>query len=140
DYTNLTWYRWVVDYGKERQEHFLASLGLDDISWGRLLSLLTVGVLLVTLGYALFLLRPKKSTDPALALYRRFCRKLARIGLVRAPHEGAVDFARRCHYRRPDLKERIDIITRCYVDTRYGKSNDANQLHVLRSAVMSFRI
>ncbi|MHB8728843.1 MAG: transglutaminase TgpA family protein [Sulfuricaulis sp.] len=140
DYTNLTWYRWVVDYGQERQERFLASLGLDDISWGRLLSLLTAGVLLVTLGYASFLLRPKKTTDPALALYRRFCRQLTRAGLVREPYEGAVDFARRCKHRRPDLKERIEIITRYYVDTRYGKSNNANQLHALRSAVMSFRI
>jgi len=33
DLTNMTWYRWVVDYGKERQERFLTSLGLDDISW-----------------------------------------------------------------------------------------------------------
>jgi len=85
-------------------------------------------------------LRPRKSADPALALYLRFARKLGRAGLVRAPHEGALDFARRCARRRPDLKERIGIITRSYLDARYGKSTEANQLRALRNAVMSFKI
>ena len=47
DLTNMTWYRWVVDYGKERQERFLASLGLDDIPWNGMIGLLFFAVLLV---------------------------------------------------------------------------------------------
>src|SRR5581483_8426080 len=77
DLTNLTWYRWVVDYGKERQERFLASLGVTDISWNRMLALALGGVLLVTLLYVLLLRRPEKPADPALVLYLKFCRKLA---------------------------------------------------------------
>lgn len=139
DLTNMMWYRWVVDYGKERQEQLLASLGLDDISWGRLTSLLIVGALLVTLAYAFLLLRSKKSADPALTLYLRFCRQLARAGMVRAPHEGALDFARRCGYRRPDLKNRMDAITERYVRVRYGELTGADELRAFKREVMAFR-
>jgi hypothetical protein len=136
----MTWYRWVVDYGKERQERFLMSLGLDDISWGRLASLLFVSALLVTLIYAFLLLRPKKSVDPALALYLRFCRQLARTGLdVRAPHEGALDFARRCARQRPDLKDRVDGITERYVRCRYNNLDSVNELRALKREVSAFR-
>lgn len=140
DLTNMVWYRWVTDYGKERQERFLMSLGLDDISWSRLISLLFSGVLLVTLVYALLLRRPKKSADPAFELYLRFCRKLARAGLVRAPHEGALDFARRCVHRRPDIKNDIEAITERYVHTRYGHIVDAAQLRNLRREVAAFKV
>jgi transglutaminase-like putative cysteine protease len=140
DLTNMTWYRWVVDYGKERQERFLTSLGLDDISWSRLTSLLFVGALLVMLVYAFILLRPKKSVDPALALYLRFCRQLARAGMVRAPHEGAIDFAHRCAHRRPDLKNRMDAITERYVRARYGELTGADELHALKREVTTFRV
>jgi len=139
DLTNMTWYRWVVDYGKERQERFLASLGLDDISWSRLTGLLFAGALLVTLVYAFFLLRPKKSVDPALALYLRFCRQLACAGMVRAPHEGAVDFAQRCAHRRPDLKNRMEAITERYVRVRYGQLTGADELRTLKHEVTVFR-
>jgi protein-glutamine gamma-glutamyltransferase len=136
----MTWYRWVVDYGKERQERFLTSLGLDDISWSRLTSLLFVGVLLVMLVYAFLLWRPKKSVDPALALYLRFCHQLARAGLAaRAPHEGALDFARRCARQRPDLKDRVDGITERYVHCRYSNLDSVNELRALKREVSAFR-
>lgn len=140
DFTNLTWYRWVVDYGKERQEHFLSLLGLDDVFWGRLLGLLVSGVLLVTLGGIFVSLRAKKSVDPALTLYRRFCRKLARAGLVRAPHEGALDFARRCVQRRPDLKDCIENITQGYTRMRYGRTVNAQEWRELKQQVSIFRV
>lgn len=140
DLTNLTWYRWVVDYGKERQERFLSSLGLNDISWNRLIGLLFAGVVLVTLIYALLLLRRKKPVDPVLALYLRYCRELARVDMVRAPHEGALDFARRCAHIRPDLKERIDTITGYYVHARYGNPVDADAVLAFKREVTAFKV
>ena len=140
DFTNLTWYRWVVDYGKERQERFLSSLRLDDVSWYRILGLLVGGVLFVTVGYLFIWLRTKTSVDPALALYRRFCRKLAHAGLVRAPHEGALDFARRCIQRRPDLKDCIEIITHGYTRIRYGGTVSAQEWRELKHQVSVFRV
>jgi transglutaminase-like putative cysteine protease len=141
DYTNLAWYRWVMDYGKERQEQFLTALGLDDISWGRLTGLLTAGVLLITLVYALLLLRPKKSTDPAQAAYLRFCRKLARAGLARAPHEGARAFAGRAARKRTDLADSISEITNLYEDLRYGRATtDRKKFISLKRRIAAFRV
>jgi transglutaminase-like putative cysteine protease len=139
DYTNIAWYRWVVDYGKERQERFLSSLGLDDISWGRLINLIGVIVLLVTLVYALILWRPKKSADPVLVLYLRFCRKLARAGIKRAPHEGALAYAERATRIRPNLKSAIDEITNCYNWARYGRTTSKNEMHQLKYMVAKFK-
>jgi len=141
DYTNIAWYRWVVDYGKERQERFLASLGLDDISWGRLINLIGVIVLLVTLVYAVILWRPKKSADPALALYLRFCRKLARAGLTRAPHEGSHTFAKRAVRKQADLADSISEITDLYEELRYGHAtSDRKKFISLKKRVAVFRI
>ncbi|HSD96413.1 MAG TPA: DUF3488 and transglutaminase-like domain-containing protein [Sulfuricaulis sp.] len=141
DLTNMTWYRWVVDFDKERQERFLALLGLDDISWGRLTGLLFVGALLVMLVYAFFLLRPKKSVDPALALYLRFCRRLAPDGLVRAPHEGAHAFAERAARKRSDLASSISEITGLYEDLRYGRAAaDHNKFTLLKKRIAAFRV
>jgi transglutaminase-like putative cysteine protease len=141
DYTNLAWYRWVVDYGKERQERFLTSLGLDDISWGNLVGLLVIGVLFVVPVYALFLLRLKKSIDPALALYLRFCRKLARTGLTRAPHEGSHAFAERVTRQRADLATSISEITDLYQDLRYGRAPpDRKKFVSLKRRIAVFRV
>ena len=140
DLTNVAWYRWVIDYSKERQERFLNSFGLDNLDWGRVLRMLLAGVLLGTLIYALALLRPKKTADPALALYRRYCHKLRSAGLVRASHEGALDFARRCHERRPDLRQSIDTVTELYLRARYAASAKAERVRALRRAVVAFKL
>ncbi|MGA9032987.1 MAG: DUF3488 and transglutaminase-like domain-containing protein [Sulfuricaulis sp.] len=141
DLTNMTWYRWVVDYDKVRQERFLASLGLDDISWGRLTGLLTTGVLLIMLVYALWLWRPKKSADPAQAAYLRFCRKLARAGLKRAPYEGSHAFAERAARKRSDIASSISEITGLYEDLRYGRATaDHNKFTLLKKRIAAFRV
>ncbi|MBI3546892.1 MAG: DUF4129 domain-containing protein, partial [Gammaproteobacteria bacterium] len=140
DLTNLSWYRWVVDYGKERQERFLASLGLDDISWGRVLGLLLLGVLLFVLVYAALLRRPKKSVDRTHALYLRLCRKLARAGVVRAAHEAPLAFAQRCARKYPDINVSIQRIIERYLRLRYGERIDAQELRAFKRAVKAFKI
>jgi hypothetical protein len=102
--------------------------------------LLTAGVLLITLVYALLLWRPGKSADPAQAAYLRFCRKLARAGLKRAPHEGAHAFADRVARRRVDLAEPIVEITNLYEDLRYGRATtDHKKFASLKKRVAAFR-
>jgi hypothetical protein len=103
--------------------------------------LLTAGVLLITLVYALLLLRPKKSTDPAQAAYLRFCRKLARAGLARAPHEGARAFAGRAARKRTDLADSISEITNLYEDLRYGRATtDRKKFISLKRRIAAFRV
>ena len=96
-------------------------------------------MLLVTLVYAMLLWRSKKSADPALAQYLRFCRKLARAGLKRAPCEGAHAFAERAARKRKDLAGSIADITGLYEDLRYGRAMaDRKKIRLLKKRVAEF--
>lgn len=120
DYANLAWFRWVMDYTPERQRGLLAILGLGAATRAQLLGALGAAIALTGLGYMFWFGRRRAARDPVQALYRRLCRKLARQGFVRAPHEGASAFAARVAARRPDLAEPLRAITADYEMLRYG--------------------
>jgi len=138
DAVNNTWNRWVLDYTKERQETLLRNLGFERATRTALVSALGVVVAAVLALLALFMWRADRSADPARAAYEQFCRKLARIGLTRAAHEGPLDFARRCGRKRPDLKPAIDAVTRSYVGVRYADLGGREHLRTLRRLVAGF--
>jgi len=140
DLANLSWYRWVVGYSKQRQERFLTGLGFGEISWEKLLTALGVGGLAILLAYLVWQWRPRPERDPVQVQYLRFCRKLARTGLVRAAHEGPLDFARRATLVRADLAPAIGDITRLYLKLRYGPGELSGERQVLRRAVAAFRV
>lgn len=136
DATNTGWHRWVADYSGAQQRRFLAGLGLGDWSPTALASVLAALVLTPLALYA-WLMRPARTQEPVLAAYTHFTRKLARIGLARAPHEGPRDFAARCAAARPDLRPEVDAISALYVDARYG-AGDVD-VTALRRRVRAFR-
>ncbi len=140
DLMNVSWYRWVADYTSERQERFLARFGFERVSWIGMLAALVGGVALFLLAYAVLLLRGKKHRDPVQAAYRRFCKKLARAGLVRAPNEGALAFARRCTQKRPELQPAIEAVTQLYLRLRYGRFPAKENLAVLKQRVAAFKV
>jgi hypothetical protein len=83
----------------------------------------------------------RKSVDPALALYLRFCHRFARDGLVRAPHEGAHAFAERAARKRSDIASSISEITGLYEDLRYGRAAaDHNKFTLLKKRIAAFRV
>ena len=95
----------------------------------------------MTLLLALFTLRQKKhASDPALLAYQQFCRKLARAGITRDPHEGARDYAERVARTRPDLAQASRDIVSAYFALRYKKLNKINNLHMLRQRVKAFSV
>jgi len=98
-------------------------------------------VLLVTLLYALLLRQSRKSIDPAQAAYLRFCRKLARAGLERAPCEGSHAFAERVARKRADLAAPIFEITDLYENLRYGRAHpDREKFTTLKKRIAAFRL
>jgi transglutaminase-like putative cysteine protease len=139
DYANLSWYRWVADYTTERQERLLESAGLKDFTGTRLVLLLAAVLALMLTGYGLWLWRSRAPRDPVQASYLKLCRKLARAGLRRQPHEGALTFAARCARARPELAGRVDEITRLYVGARYGGEVRPEQIRKLHKRVAVFR-
>ncbi|MEN6628587.1 MAG: DUF4129 domain-containing protein, partial [Sulfuricella sp.] len=92
--------------------------------------------------YALHMLRRVyvRDTDAAQRLYLKFCRKLARAGIVRAAHEGAQDFAARAARIKPQSAPGIADITARYVALRYGGQTGKDALAALRRAIATFKL
>lgn len=140
DSVNFYWNDWVLAYGPERQRRLLEYLGWRHLDAMALIATLIGVVLLLGLAYTGFELwrRRVPAPEPSLRLYRRFCARLARIGLRRHPWEGPLDFARRVGGRRPDLSAQIQTITKLYARLRYG-SGDTETLERLTALVRDFR-
>lgn len=135
DYANFSWYRWVADYSLDRQRQLLEQWGIAESA----MILMAGLVLVLLLGYAVLTARARPRLDPAVAAYQKFCRKLARVGLIRAPHEGAGSFAERVVAQRPDLKQIIDSITEQYHRLRYGRFVAADDTKRLKHLVTNFK-
>lgn len=137
DAANLTWYRWVVGYDRQRQEELLSSLRMPQLSWRGLLLTLLLVVLSALLALAALTRRTPKR-DPALLAYQRFCRKLACVGISRAPAEGPAAFAQRAAALRPDLQPALEGITGLYLQLRYAHAPGA-ELRSLRREIARFQ-
>lgn len=139
DAINNTWNQWVVDYGDRRQRRLLERLGIDIKDWRVAgLAVLIAGGLVLAIA-ALWLMRRPRISDRAARAYARYCRKLARRGLVRHAAEGPDDFARRVLDGRPDLSDAVKRITSLYVSARYRVSGGQDTLAELETEVSGFR-
>ena len=139
DAVDAIWNEWVLDYSAERQQQLLRRLGFTAPSPLLMVELLAGLSALLLLGYAVYGWRMPAS-DPVVRAYQKFCRRLARVGLVRSPHEGAQDFSRRCVQRRPDMAEGIARITQHYVRLRYGAPATRQDRKRFEHAVAAFRV
>ncbi len=126
DYANLAWYRWVAGYDEARRRAALERLGLAGLETLGQAGLIVFAVAALLLAYVLAAgpwraaWGQRRRQDPAARLYARFCRKLARAGMPRAPHEGPLAYAERVRMARPALGAAVDEIVQRYVRLRYA--------------------
>ena len=139
DAANTAWQRWVLGYNQARQRELLAQLGFEDVAPLRLVGLLALLVALIMGLYVIATRQRAPRPDPVQRAYLDFCRKLARRGLVRAPQEGALDYAGRCARRRPDLEIPVHAITDLYLRLRYGSTDARTDTQELARQVAQFR-
>jgi transglutaminase-like putative cysteine protease len=140
DNLNHYWNQWIIGYNDRTQTAFLSHLGLEGMDWRGMVGLLAGGLGLVLALIAARLLRQqRRAQDPVLMAYQRFCRKLARQGLSRAPAEGATAFARRARAARPDLAAAVQHITDLYQRLRYAPTAPSDGLRQLQRAVRGFK-
>lgn len=138
DNLNHFWNMWIIGYNSKNQESFLSWLGLGEFSWQSLIIILFSGLIAIVLAVASLLLHQTQlSNDPAIKSYRRFCRKMARLGLHKSNNEGAQHFAHRAILARPDLAEPINNITLLFNNIRY--SEEHHPTAQLRAAVKTFK-
>lgn len=82
--------------------------------------LMLIGILFVVIGFVRFPFPSQdKTKDPLRQTYFLFCRKLAKIGMVRKSEEGPETFAKRVIQTRPDLKQMIEEIHHLYMELQY---------------------
>jgi transglutaminase-like putative cysteine protease len=135
------WDEWVVGYNLERQRAFFSNLGQPSVDWQTLGFWLMAAVITVGGAVTIGLLvhdRPPRREASVLA-WDRFCAKLASSGLVRAPHEGPLDFLARVRQSKPEAAAAAEEITRRYVEARYGSGASREELRNLSRLVREFR-
>ncbi len=95
----------------------------------------------ITLVLALLMLRKLRTQrpDPVAAAYARFCRRLARRGVIRHPSEGPDTFAKRAAAAHPELAAAIASISELYIRLRYGNDARSGEVADLQRAVAGFR-
>lgn len=131
-----TWNQWVLGYTPLRQRDFLESLGMQSPDWEKMTALLAALCGLIAAGLLAWTLRPQGIRDPALLLWMRACRRLARRGLPRRPWEGPEDYARRVAGERPEFSAAIQEIAGLYGEVRYG---NALKIEELRDRIAAFK-
>jgi hypothetical protein len=81
--------------------------------------------------------------DDVRRTYRLFCSKLARVGLVRTPGQGPLDFAAVVNAARQDLKGRVATIVALYIrlrSDRRGGSEDLKLIQARRAAIQALKL
>jgi len=128
------WQHWIVSYSRENQSSLLAVLGIDSLLGSVFGVVASMGLAMLLL--AGWLLRARhKAEDPSVILYRQFCKKMAKAGLVIRPSEGANDFAVRVKIQKPETADLIDEITRIFVRLRYHRSPSRHDLKLLKKRI-----
>ncbi|GAB6059555.1 transglutaminase TgpA family protein [Desulfonatronum parangueonense] len=143
DAANTFWNQWVLDFGFERQRRFLERFGLSGTTrierYGYPVLALAGSFVAVAVMYAIFLMLGRPSRDLADRSYALFCRRLARIGIVRKPQEGPLDFARRAARLRPDLAGSIHSLSNVYIRLRYAPDAETGEKTGFARMVRRFR-
>ena len=136
-----TWNQTILGFNLESQRALLNRAGLTGDTWRTLAVLLLIATALVTVPLAFLVLRNRtRNRDPALEIYRQFCRKLERAGWPRAPHEGPLDYAARIAEKHPGVVSAVSAITQTYIALRYEKDNKNNTLGSFRQQVREFNL
>jgi protein-glutamine gamma-glutamyltransferase len=77
--------------------------------------------------------------DPLARSYARLCRKLARTGLIRAPHQGPLAYAQALRAAHPALSEGAHSLLAQYARLRYGAPEPATRTHDIEDLARAVR-
>ncbi|MGZ4953976.1 MAG: transglutaminase TgpA family protein [Methylobacter sp.] len=136
---DYSWQRWVINYDNKSQSSFLSLFGISDLKVMIYWMIAVIGLITAVLCWFLLWQKPK-AVDKALLSYNRFCKKLAKHGLLRDAGEGVKDFSERVKLKLPGQAEDIDRITTVFIRLRYGRIASDEDLQQLKTLVGLFRV
>lgn len=134
---NNTWNQYVLGYDSNRQRQLFARFGWPDTDWQTYATMLgiTSGILVAAL--LIWAIRPQHESDPALQLWQKALRHLARRQVDCAPWETPMALLQRVDMNHPELADPLRKVVEAYLHTRYGST--PNHLKNLRDAVALLR-
>lgn len=143
DALSNSWNEWILGYDPERQFALLTRLGMEEVGWQRMVRDLMLALAMILGVVAILMFRHlfRREPDRVHAAWLRLCKRMAKAGLPRAAHEGALDYARRAGVQHPSLASELQDIAQHYVRLRYGAvpADPAGQQAFIRS-VARFKI
>jgi hypothetical protein len=141
DSINYRWHRWVLGYDAGRQRSFLQRLGIDSNNWQdiAIAIIVTLGSLILIISLWMNLRNRERHKDSIARLYQQYCQRLARIGFQREAYEGPRDFATRVTRQRHDLGQDIELITRFYLQLRYGRNPPEQLFSQFKNRIRHFK-
>lgn len=119
DYLNYRWHRDVLGYDSQSQEGLMQRLLGDTGLLRRLAVMVAVLAALAGLIFLWTLRSGQREQHPLDRLYRRYCRRLDRLGIRREAGEPPQAFARRVRRLRPSLGDEAEEFARLYTALRY---------------------
>ena len=122
DAANSWWTENVVKFEYSSQMDLLARLGIATpdaryLGWAFMAALLGW---LAILGWHMARTARAPAGDALARAYLRLCRKLARAGAARLPHQGPLAFAQSIAQGHPELHPKVQGLLERYTQLRYG--------------------
>ncbi len=136
---DYSWQHWVINYDNKSQANFLSLFGIKNLKALVFWMVAIIGAITAVLCWFLFY-QPPKTSDRVWLIYKRFCKKLAKHGLVRGAGEGAGDFAERAKITLPGRSEAIGQITGLFIKLRYGRTATREDLLRFKAMVGVFKV
>ncbi|HUQ12626.1 MAG TPA: transglutaminase domain-containing protein, partial [Steroidobacteraceae bacterium] len=142
DGANTWWRERVVGFDLRSQLSLLGKLGIDSPGW-RHLGWAFAGALLIWLVWVTATLRrsvAQEKPDRIARAWMLATRKLEKVAAPRAPHEGAVTYARRISALHPHLASGITAVATRYVRLRYGPESADEDIAALEREVRQLAV
>jgi transglutaminase-like putative cysteine protease len=117
---NNAWDQWIVGYDAERQREALSSLGMADPDWRSMASIMALACGLVLLSLAGWAFARRVKSPAETRAWHRFCARLERFGIRRAPWEGPLDLAARVARESPEIAPLTRRAAAHFAELRYG--------------------
>lgn len=118
DWLRQSWNQQLLAFNAERQQRLLRPLGIDRLGLPTLALLFAV-LTLLALAWMIYRLRSsEREPDPLLRAWRRLNRRYADLGLPRAAHEPALQWAHRLQAQISDPG--LLILSQRFADSRYA--------------------
>jgi transglutaminase-like putative cysteine protease len=120
DAVNHQWRRNIVEFDFHRQRALWRDLEIDKYAPWQVVAGLAVVAGVWALAILAWLTQKRRRQERALVLWDEVCRRLARAGLARLPHEGPLAYADRAAARWPQFAIAFHAMGQSFATLRYG--------------------